>query len=48
MFKDYTEEIVNKRKLLLENEPDFSSISLLKGEKTLMELAFQEIKKELV
>jgi hypothetical protein len=48
MFKDYSDEIKLKKDQFIKNELDFSSISLLKGEKTLMELSFQETKKELI
>lgn len=48
VIKDYTDDLKEKRDEFSKNEIDFSSISTLKGEKTLMELAFQETKKELI
>lgn len=48
ILKDYSDDIKLKRDEFIQKELDFSSISMLKGEKTLMELAFQEIKKELI
>jgi hypothetical protein len=48
MFKDFNEETQYRKDLLSKIEMDFTSISKLKGEKTLMELAFQETKKELI
>ena len=48
MFKDFNEETQYKKDLLSKVEIDFTPISKLKGEKTLMELAFQETKKELI
>ena len=48
MFKDFNEETQYRKDLLSKFDIDFSSISTLKGEKTLMELAFQHTKKELV
>ena len=48
IYKDYSDDIKQKRDEFNEKELDFSSISTLKGEKTLMELAFQETKKELI
>lgn len=48
ILKDYSEEIKQKKDEFNNNILDFSSISILKGEKTLMELAFQETKKELI
>jgi hypothetical protein len=47
-FKDFTEETQYRKDLLSKFNLDFTSISTLRGEKTLMELAFQETKKELV
>ena len=47
-FKDFNEETQYRKDLLSNVDIDFSSISTLRGEKTLMELAFQETKKELV
>ena len=48
MFKDFKEETQHRKNLLSKVELDFSSISKLKGEKTLMELSFQATKNELV
>jgi hypothetical protein len=48
MFKDFNEETQYRKGLLSKVNIDFSSISTLKGEKTLMELAFQQTKNELV
>ena len=48
MFKDFNEETQYRKGLLSQVNIDFSSINTLKGEKTLMELAFQETKKELI
>jgi hypothetical protein len=48
MFKDFKEETQYRKDKLSKVELDFSSISKLKGEKTLMELAFQHTKNELV
>ena len=48
MFKDFNKETQYRKGVLSLVEIDFSSISKLKGEKTLMELAFQATKKELV
>jgi hypothetical protein len=44
----FNEEMITKKDLLSSVKLDFSSISRLRGEKTLMELSFQHIKKELV
>lgn len=48
MFKDFNAETQYRKDLLTWVDIDFSSISTLKGEKTLMELAFQHTKNELV
>lgn len=48
MFKDYNTETQYRKRLLSQFDIDFGSISTLKGEKKLMELAFQDTKKELV
>jgi hypothetical protein len=48
MFKDFNDETQYRKNLLSNFDIDFSSISTLKGEKTLMELSFQHTKKELV
>ena len=48
MFKDFKEETQFRKDKLSKVELDFSSISKLKGEKTLMELAFQHTKNELI
>ena len=48
MFKDFKEDTQFIKDKLSKVELDFSSISKLKGEKTLMELAFQHTKNELV
>lgn len=48
MFKDFNEETQYKKGLLSKVNIDFSSINTLKGEKTLMELAFRDTKNELV
>lgn len=48
MFKDFKEETQYRKNLLSKVEIDFSSIPTLKGEKTLMELAFQATKNELI
>jgi hypothetical protein len=48
MFKNFNSETQYRKELLTWFNLDFSSISTLKGEKTLMELAFQHTKNELV
>lgn len=48
MYKDYNEETQYRKVLFSKYDLDFSPIHLLKGEKTLMELSFQETKKELI
>lgn len=48
MFKDFKEETQYRKGLLSKVEIDFSSISKLKGDKTLMELSFQATKNELI
>ena len=48
MFKDFNEETQFRKDKLSKIQHDFDSISKLKGEKTLMELSFQQTKNELV
>ena len=48
MFKDYTEQTQNLKEVLNNIVIDFSSISTLKGEKTLLEQAFQDTKKQIL
>jgi hypothetical protein len=48
MFKDFNEETQHRKGLLSQVIIDFRPISTLKGEKTLMELSFQQTKNELV
>jgi hypothetical protein len=47
MFKDFNEETQYRKGLLSQVIIDFRPITTLKGEKTLMELAFQQTKNEL-
>ena len=47
MFKDFNEETQYRKGILSQVIIDFSPITTLKGEKTLMELAFQQTKNEL-
>ena len=47
MFKDFNEETQYRKGLLSKVIIDFSAITTLKGEKKLMELAFQQTKNEL-
>jgi hypothetical protein len=46
--KDYTEEAQNFKNKLNNILIDFSSINTLKGEKTLLEQAFQDTKKQIL
>ena len=48
MFKDYTEQTQNLKEVLNNIVIDFSSINTLKGEKTLLEQAFQDTKKQIL
>jgi hypothetical protein len=48
MFKDYTEQTQNLKEVLNNIVIYFSSISTLKGEKTLLEQAFQDTKKQIL
>lgn len=46
--KDYTLEAQNLKEVLNNIPIDFSSINTLKGEKTLLEQAFQDTKKQIL
>jgi hypothetical protein len=48
MVKDFTEETQNLKEVLNNIVIDFSSINTLKGEKTLLEQAFQDTKKQII
>lgn len=48
MFKDFNEETQYRKDIFSLHIMDFTPISTLKGEKSLMELAFQQTKTELV
>lgn len=48
MVKDFTEETQNLKDKLNNIIIDFSSINTLKGEKTLLEQAFQDTKKQIL
>ena len=45
-IKDFNKDTQDKKELLSTQEIDFSSISKLKGEKTLLEKSFQQQKAE--
>lgn len=45
-FNNFKKEIVEKKEILESQEIDFSSIHKLKGDKNILEVAFQNIKKE--
>ena len=48
MVKDFTQETQNLKEVLNNIVIDFSSINTLKGEKTLLEQAFQDTKKQII
>lgn len=48
MFKDYTEQTQNLKEKLSNIVIDFSIIHSLTGEKTLLEHAFQDTKKQIL
>jgi hypothetical protein len=48
MFKDYTEQTQNLKEKLNNIVIDFSIIHSLTGEKTLLEQAFQDTKKQIL
>jgi hypothetical protein len=48
MVADFTEQAQNLKEVLNNIVIDFSSMSTLKGEKTLLEQAFQDTKKQIL
>jgi len=48
MVADFTEQAQNLKEVLNNIVIDFSSINTLKGEKTLLEQAFQDTKKQIL
>jgi hypothetical protein len=48
LVADFTEQTQNLKKVLDNIVIDFSSITILKGEKTLLEQAFQDTKKQIL